>query len=256
MARLRVFLTFKKECNTLKNYRRIVFASALASTLLMSAAAQRRPARGARSRAITNGVLSRTNPVYGFKRRRAEPALLFNLEEKQTEHVPTVFVSGRGGWDKARLPEGALGQNAWVFVGRASDRPEVWGITELQSEGRGPALELLSSRDGGRTWQHVTVNKVSSFATFDSFYMTSRGAGALTIQLTQDDAQSEGNASLKPGYYTYSTRDGGRSWTKRPSFSPSKPPALAVPLDGPEAYTFNAPPGADRVREVMRDLAR
>lgn len=238
--------------------RRILFVLVLASVLLPSgaASARRKYARRAQARGIPNGVLSRTNPVFGFKRRRAEPALLFNGQVREAEHFPTAFVSGRGGWTKARLPESALAQNVWVFAGRAGDRQEVWGVAELQSEGRGPDLELLSSRDGGRTWRHVTVNKVSRFATFDSFHMTSRGAGALMIQLTEDDARTEGNSSLKAGYYTYDTRDGGRRWMRKPRFSAWKPTDPPGALDGPETYNFDAPPGADRVREIMRGLAR
>jgi hypothetical protein len=236
---------------------------ALAAALLLtgSAAARRRGAGQRGARAIPDSILSKTLPTFGFKRRRADPALLFNVRLKEagqgaSMHTPSVFVSARGGWVVAPLP-GDFEQTGWVFAGRAPDRPEVWGVAEIDVEGRGPDLELVSSRDGGLTWRHYTLHKVSRFAEFRSLHMTGRGDGALTVQLSDEDAQNEGTPAVKAGYYTYTTRNGGRTWTKHGRFSatePAKPPGT---LDKYEvSYDDSEPPGPGRLRELMRELNR
>ena len=245
------------------SHRRPLFLLTLAAALILTASATARQRGAARrgARVIPESVLSKTLPTFGFKRRRADPALLFNVRLKTIEdgvstHTPSVFVSARGGWVVAPLP-GDFEQTGWVFAGRAPDRPEVWGITEIDVEGRGPDLELLSSRDGGLTWRHYTLHKVSRFAEFKSLHMTGKGVGALTVQLSDEDAQNEGTPSVRAGYYTYTTRNGGRTWTRNGRFSATEPPEPPGALDRHEvSYDESEPPGAGRLREIMRELSR
>ena len=209
---------------------------------------------------IPDSELSKTLPLFGFRRRRADPALLFKdrvefIEEEVRVVAPGVFVGGDGGWAEADLPEGAgAEQTSWTFVGRAPDRPEVWAIAEIAVAGPGHDLELVSSRDGGQTWHHYALSKVTRFARFESLHMTRDGAGAVTVLLDEDGAQSEVD-SPEPGYYTYTTTDGGRTW-EGPRRSATKPPEPDGALDGPDTtYDEMDPPGADRLREILRELA-
>src|SRR2546423_799235 len=136
-------------------HRRWLLSFGLAAALLLTGAAtaQRRAVGRKAARDIPDSVLSKTLPLLGFKRRRAQPALLFNervktVEQGVTTHTSGVFVFTRGGWAVARFPRAAdFEQTGWVFAGRAPDRPEVWAAAEIDVEGQGPALELVSSRD-------------------------------------------------------------------------------------------------------------
>jgi hypothetical protein len=242
--------------------RRPIVLFVLAALLLTATATARQRGAGRRgARGIPESVLSKTVPSSGFKRRGDAPALLFgvrlkNIEQGVSTHTPSVFVSARGGWVAAPIPAD-LEQTGWVFAGRAKERPEVWGVTEIDVEGRGPDLNLLSSRDGGRTWRHYTLHKVSRFAEFVSLRMTAAGAGALTVQLSAEDAQNEGTPSVKAGFYTHTTRNGGRTWTKNGSFSATKPADPPGPLDDEQvSYDDSAPPGPARLREIMRELSQ
>lgn len=215
--------------------------------------------QGSNAAGIPAEVLAQILPVYGFRRRGGERAVLFAAvvtpieDEGVNTHRTAVFTRGDGGWTEAS--EGGLEINGWSFAGRAAGRPEVWGVAEIDVAGPGPSLELLSSENGGAAWRLRTIDKVSRFATFVSLHVTRDGRGALTTELSADMADAEGGG-LKPGFYTHTTIDGGASWSPKAGFSETTPPPPdGGALEAPDSsYNFDEPPGADRVREILDEL--
>lgn len=129
-----------------------------------------------------------------------------------------------------------------------------WAVAEIDVAGPGPTLEIVSTRDGA-TWSHRSIRKVTRFASFVSFHMNARGAGSLVTELTEDSAGSE-TPARRPGFYIYTTSNGGRTWS-RPRFSAARPPEPARPLERPDVeYNDSTPPGAPRMRDIMRELSR
>jgi hypothetical protein len=120
----------------------------------------------------------------------------------------------------------------------------VWGIVDIDVEGRGWTLEVVFSRDGGRSWRHVGSLKKPHFtAEFHSFRIGPGGRGSLTIHLGDG-----GDRSHKRGYYVYSTRDWGQSWT-RARYSSDL-------LSSPDQL-FGQEGDADRpIKELMQELAK
>lgn len=208
---------------------------------------------------IPEEVLAQILPLYGFKRRGGARPVLFAavmtaMEEGMTEHRSAIFSRGPGGWSEAALGGADLGTHGWSFTGRAEDRPDVWGIAEIDVAGPGPSLELLSSEDGA-TWRYRALDKVSRFASFVSLHVSRDGRGAITTELTPDAPEMEADG-LKPGFYTHTTTDGGGSWSTKASFSEKPPPPPdGGALGGPDVtYNFDEPPGAARVRELLNEL--
>ena len=205
-------------------------------------------------------VLAQILPVYGFRRRGGERAVLFAAvvtppeeEGDMSTHRTAVFTRGDGDWNEAS--EGGLEINGWTFAGRAAGRPEVWGIAEIDVAGPGSSLELLSSENGGASWRLRTIDKVSRFASFVSLHMTRDGRGAVTTELPADMADADGEG-LKPGFYTHTTIDGGASWSPKAGFSETTPPPPdGGALEAPDSsYNFDEPHGADRVLEILDEL--
>jgi len=239
------------------HWRPVLFILAAALLPAGGADAQRRGVRRA-ARSVPNSVLAKSLPVYGFKTRGAAPAVLFVQQtEGPSMHAASAFANARGGWAVAGVPE--LGQYGWTMAARSPEAPRYWAIAEIDVAGPGNDLDIVSSRDG-RTWGHHSLDKVSRFASYveGSFYMTRGGRGAVTVELTPDGAQTEGTPSVRPGFYTYTTRNHGLTWSKTYSFSAARPPALAgaLKLESPEAYNLSEPPGAARMREMMRELSQ
>jgi hypothetical protein len=243
--------------------RRSLLFVTLAAAMLLAVAtpssAQRRGNRRAARRDIPNSTLALTVPSFGFKRRAGEPALLFNrrfenIEDGVSAHEADVFAFVGGRWIEPRL-RGSLSQSDWTFVGRVPNRAEFWAVAEIDVAGPGDSLEILSTRDGA-TWSHYSLNKVSRFADFVSFHMNARGVGSVVLQLTEDSPGVE-PPSRRPGYYTYTTTNGGRTWSRRPRFTTARPPEPGRPLERPDAdYDDSTPPGAPRLREILRELSR
>lgn len=156
---------------------------------------------------IPSQVLDQSLAIYAFERRDTDPAIIFSRTGSDLEHHPTIFIHLEGSWRLFDLrSECYFQQTNWVHVARY--KSNVWGIVDTDVEGRGWTLEIVFSRDGGRSWRHVSSLKKPYFtAEFNAFRMGPKGRGSLTIYL--DD--SEG--TQKRGYYVYSTWDWGQRWT-------------------------------------------
>jgi hypothetical protein len=188
-------------------------------------------------------VLDQTVPVYAFERRGADPAIIFSRTGSDLEHHPTIFIRLEDSWRLFDLrSECYFQQTNWVHVARHESK--VWGIADADVEGRGWTLEVVFSRDGGRSWRHVGSLKKPYFtAEFNSFRMGPKGRGSLTIYL--DDSADR---SHKRGYYVYSTRDWGQRWTGA---------RYSTDLLSSPDYRFEQEGDADRpIKEVMRELAK
>lgn len=188
-------------------------------------------------------VLDQSVPIYAFERRDTDPAIIFSRTGSSLEHHPTIFIRLEDSWRLFDLRSECYFQQAnWVHIARHESK--VWGIVDIDVEGRGWTLEIVFSRDGGRSWRHVSSLKKPYFsAEFNSFRMGPKGRGSLTIYLDES-----GDRLHKRGYYVYSTSDWGQRWT-RVHYSSDL-------LTSPD-HRFEQDGDADRpMKEVMQELAK
>lgn len=188
-------------------------------------------------------VLDQSIPIYAFERRDSEPAIIFSRTGSNLEHHPTIFIRLEDSWRLFDLgDECYFQQTNWVHVAR--HKSNVWGIVDTDVEGRGWTLEIVFSRNGGKSWRHVSSLKKPYFAAeFNSFRMGPKGKGSLTIYLDDSDGWLH-----KRGYYVYSTWDWGQRWT-RAHYSSDL-------LSSPD-HRFEHEGDAERsIKEVMQELVK
>lgn len=174
------------------------------------------------------GVLLSSIAVIGFGQSSRRPALIFTgianpdtCDNPSLGYRAVIFVFDRGAWRLINLPKDRYENAGWEYAGRFKNKPEVWAIAQFGRGDIGPDLEIAHSLDDGRTWTHLqSLKKISRFAGFESFSMTAGGRASLTIRL-QDSSEPE----HRDGYYTYTSTNGGRSWSTTPRYSPTAPPA-------------------------------
>jgi hypothetical protein len=217
------------------------------------------PARRSSAPEISDEILKRMTPIFGFKQERDSPALLFcKFHGEEFEHHPAVLVHDTGGWRSVDMDDDAFDQSTWVYVGATIDRERIWGVIDMDVEDPGWDLNIVFSFDKGRSWRHIgTVTKPIYLAWFDSLWFGPSGRGRLTAYLPYAP-YSNGRASsrLLRGYYTYYTHDLGRHWSG-PRFSPRKPRRSQTSLVHP-SYVSSAegPFEIDQLKSLMARLER
>lgn len=161
----------------------------------------------------------------GLGQSKTRPALTFTcITKPETPDEPetfraVIFVMEGNTWRRIDLPD-QYESASWQYAGRSKSKPEVWAIAQFGREGLGPDLEIAHSFNDARVWRHHSLTKISRFAEFESFSMARNGRGSLTIRI-QDSSEPE----HRDGYYTYTTRNNGRTWTRKPRYSKTAPPA-------------------------------
>lgn len=176
------------------------------------------------------GVLMSAMAIIGFGQSSRRPALIFtgianpdSCDNYSLGYRAVIFVFDRGAWRLVNLPKEQYENASWEYAGRSKSKPEIWAIAQFGRGDIGPDLEIAHSLDDGRTWRHLhSLKKISRFAGFESLSMTGGGRASLTIRL-QDSPETE----HRDGYYTYTSTNGGRSWSRTPRYSPTAPPASA-----------------------------
>lgn len=124
---------------------------------------------------------------------------------------PTILVKHSEGWRVVNLQE-RFSRYIWRHAASAPRKGYFWGFLEYAVEDAGSEWPLIMSRDGGRTWTHVTtIQKPDREATFVSFEMTATGRGRI---------QWLSRKGAPPGMrkrFTSVTTDWGRNWRKGPT---------------------------------------
>lgn len=131
---------------------------------------------------------------------------------------PVVLVRGddERWWVRAlESPEGgtAFRGSDWQYVGQGEPAGTLWAVVDNEVGSYGWELDLLRSTDGGLTWRHSRLSKVSYWAWFEGLRMSADGRGRLSIWL--DDDYPGGTPDTKPrGLYHYRTEDFGLTWSE------------------------------------------
>ncbi len=123
---------------------------------------------------------------------------------------PVILLHDGTGW--ATIVTTPFAGSGWVYASRSSDGSRTYAILDHTVEGPGHALPILTSRDGGWTWEHMTsVRKPNYLFGFRDLVMEPDGQGSLTVGL--------GDVSVITGPYrmeaimTTRTTDAGKSWS-------------------------------------------
>jgi hypothetical protein len=196
-------------------------------------------------------TLGQSTPVFAFVGEAAHPGLVFVRSGAGAEHDPRVFASSRDGWRLVQLPEG-FHNMGWAYAGRNVRTYEIWSALQASGES-GPGLNLLfsSGSPDGRSWRYRgALQKVSRHAVVDMLGINPGGKGTVVLRL-DDDPSPE---APRLGYYSYMTKDGGRTWST-PLYSsgrPSPPTDMLAPAD----RTFDAkqPPEVAAWRQLLASV--
>lgn len=183
---------------------------------------------GRRAIFIIGVLLVLATATVAIAQTKPHPELVFTCIENRgpnndsDEFRAVIFVKEGARWRQINLPKANYTYAAWEYAGRSRSKPAVWAIAQFGHAGLGPDLEIAHSANDGRTWRHQhSLTKISRFAVFDSFSMSRNGRGSLTIRL-QDTPEPE----HRDGYYTYTTTNSGRTWSKKPTYSQTAPTSL------------------------------
>lgn len=178
--------------------------------------------------------LQRIEPEFHQSGWDDRPDVIFGVDEvAQWDYQPVILVSTKRGWKLFEMPGDASGRR-WVHAASVDLGEHLFAISELTIESPGWSLEVVASHDGGRTWEHTsTVDKPNYQALFHGFSMDANGHGQLVVYLEDqglgDPQGMAGRAHRllrpkdfppRPGNYVYTTRDGGRTWSK-PKYVPN-----------------------------------
>lgn len=142
------------------------------------------------------------------------------LRVQDTEEPMLWTAAIRRGGARVELPD----VNVFHAIERRGAR--LWVLTESQTEGPGPSLDLLLSEDEGRTFeQRAAVPKPSYLASFEALELD---GDEVTLVLSLDDAVAPGadwawgfwawvpeglpQPSLGPGRFALRSKNAGRTW--------------------------------------------
>lgn len=157
----------------------------------------------------------------------------YDDDDNVTSSVPILAKRVHGNWKALPIIDPRLKNANWAYVGAGPHHGEVWGVLDASLDDNQPDLVLAHSTDGGATYSLSSLHKPDEVASFDSFCIGPDDQGRITVYVDAgDDAQH-----AKPGYYTYRTNDGGKSWSTKPDYEPdAMTPAKDVPdEDQPDA---------------------
>lgn len=99
--------------------------------------------------------------------------------------------------------------NYWLVAASSNHKPYVWAIAERSCGDSSTALEVLMSKDHGRSWRHVvTLRKPYYLMMFHEFRMSGDGKGSVSLIWDEPSLQPE----FEAGLYTYRTSDWGETW--------------------------------------------
>lgn len=200
---------------------------------------------------LPSETLAQSTPVFGFVGDGNRAALVFVRSGAGAEHDPRVFATSRDGWRLIQLPEG-FHNMGWVYAGRNVSTFELWTAVQAAGES-GPGLNLLfaSGSPDGRSWRYRgALQKVSRFATLDMLGMNPGGKGTVVLRLDDDPAPD----APRLGYYTYMTKDGGRTWSA-PLYSssrPAPPTDMLAPAD--RSFDGKQPPEVAAWRQLLAGM--
>lgn len=144
-------------------------------------------------------------------------SLFFAVHEPSVvEARPLLLRRSRpAGWRAWTVEGGRLQNKGWRYVGRSVDGSELFAVLDCEVAGPSSELQIILSNDNGTTWAlGGSVRKPYRFAILSDVSMRAGASGSLTVWLDEDYGTGH-----PPGYYSYSTDDGGQSWSE-PTYSP------------------------------------
>jgi hypothetical protein len=137
----------------------------------------------------------------------------FDDNDQPMTSAPIIAEKVGQKWRAIRIDDSRLKNAAWMLVAAGPGRSEIWGVLdqsvddsdELQSD-----ILVAHSTDAGETFSLLALRKPDAAAAFDSLCVAPDGHGRLTVYLAAGDASSQ----VRAGYYSFTTTDKGRSWTR------------------------------------------
>ena len=184
--------------------------------------------------------LADADPRFSFLADDRHSEFIFvNIERGPLQINPGIFVVRKGRYEFFDLSDGRFDNLGWVKGYISQDRKHLWAITDSIVESPAWNFNIIHSADGGASWVvAASIHKPSYQAGVDSFRMQPDGSGELTL-LYEDGGDV---TNVPGGYYVYTTRDWGNSWSvpvhvptvlSRPD---SVPPELCPPEKTLSAY--------------------
>lgn len=170
----------------------------------------------------------------------------YDDDNNVTASVPILAKKLHGNWKALPINDSRLMNANWAYVGAGPNRGEVWGVLDASLDDNQPDLLIAHSTDGGATFDLTPLPKPDEVASFDSFCIGPDGKGRITVYISADDDAK----NAKPGYYSFRTTDGGKSWSPATDYEPdAMTPAKDVPdEDQPDS-------GDAKGRPVLRKVS-
>jgi hypothetical protein len=160
-----------------------------------------------------------TNLVYKLQFARDQGPIYFGelntYDDNDGPMTSAPIIAQKVGqkWRAIRIDDSRLKNAAWVQVAAGPGRGEIWGVLD-QSVGESDELQsdilVAHSTDAGETFSLTALRKPDAAAAFDSLCVARDGRGRLTVYLAAGDTSDR----VRAGYYSFTTADKGRSWSR------------------------------------------
>lgn len=147
-----------------------------------------------------------------FSEDKRSEFVFVNIEWGPLQVGPGLLIVRRGKHELIDLTNEGFAQHGWIDGFISYDRKHIWAITDTIVESPSWDFNVVHSADGGATWVVAsTLHKPYYLAGFSSLRMRPDGSGELYLLYEDNPANPVGPVPV--GYYVYTTKDWGNSWS-------------------------------------------
>jgi hypothetical protein len=161
---------------------------------------------------LSERLLTSSYPKFAFLPNGGRPGLIFVDIERDQGVRPAIVTAREGRYETLELDGERFENQGWIRGYASYDRQHYWAVMDGVVESPSWELNIVHSADRGATWVAVApLRKPYYLAAFHALRMRPDGSGELIV-LHEDDPMNP-ISNVLAGYYAYTTRDWGHSWS-------------------------------------------
>jgi hypothetical protein len=161
---------------------------------------------------LSERLLTGSYPKFAFLPHGGRLGLIFVDIERDQYVRPAIVIVRDGRYEPLEFDDERFDNQGWIRGYTSYDRQHYWAVMDSVVESPSWELNIVHSADRGATWVVVApIRKPYYMAAFHALRMRPDGSGELIVLHEDDPANPISN--VPAGYYSYTTRDWGHSWS-------------------------------------------